>query len=129
MLAEVSFIIMQACVPILPCPPPCLPVLTCPPPPLPVPGDSPPVLPTVTVVKREEASRTVTLEWKPATDDHAIVGYRFYRDGKLLSTAKGSQLTRVRFYVPCGRHAFKVEAVDSIGQRTSRLLRVRRRCV
>jgi hypothetical protein len=85
-------------------------------------------LPEVKLVERKPQSPTATFEWKPATDDHAIVGYRFYRDGKLLSTAKGSKLTRVRFYVPCGRHAFKVEAVDSIGQRTSQLLRVRRSC-
>lgn len=128
MFAELTFVVMQTCVPILPCPPPCVPLLTCPPPPLPVPGDSPPVLPEVKPAARPPTSKTVVFEWKPATDDNAILGFRFYRDGKLRSTAKVADLTRVRFYVPCGRHAFKIEAVDSIGQRTSQLLRVRRRC-
>ena len=131
--AIVTVIILQLppppCIPGVTCPPPpCIPVLTCPPPPLPVPGDDPPKLPTAPVPSWEVGTAsTVVLKWEAATDDKGIAGYRIYRDGKLRGLA-GKKAVSVKIAMPCGRHSFKIEAVDTAGQRSSKACVVRRRC-
>jgi hypothetical protein len=69
----------------------------------------------------------VTIEWKGATDDNGIVGYRLYRDGKLRATT-GKNARRAQFQMPCGRHLFGVEAVDTAGQRTKKSIVLVRHC-
>jgi hypothetical protein len=70
----------------------------------------------------------VTLRWKAATDEEGIAGYRLYRDGKLRAIA-GKRARQATFQMPCGRHIFAIEAVDTKGQRSERRsIVLRRRC-
>ena len=122
----------------LPVPLPTLPPLP-PPPPLclepplppicitepPPPGDDPPKLPDAVTVTRE--GKEIVLRWKAATDDVGVWGYRIYRDGNLIQRkAKTARRAIVRF--PCGKHSFRVEAVDTVEQTASRSVHVRRPC-
>ena len=57
--------------------------------------------------------RGVTLLWKPAQDDHAIKGYRIYRDGKAIATVRNST-----WFVDAQAkeaHNYEVRAIDSAG--------------
>jgi len=108
----------DACLP-LPLPPICLPPM---PPPK---GDDPPKLPDELAASK--GGGYVVLTWKPATDDVGVWGYRIYRDGNLVAR-KAAGATRVRLRLPCGRHSFRVEVVDSTEQTASRSLTARRVC-
>lgn len=133
-----AFVIGQLPLPPLPPPPP-LPPLPPPPPaclepPLPPlclpnppapPGDDPPRLPDSVTAKRE--GKYVMLTWKPATDDRDVWGYRLYRDGNLVAR-KPETVHHAKLSLPCGRHGFRVEAVDTVQQTASRSAWARRPC-
>jgi len=113
-------------VPPLP-PPPCIPLIDpgCVPPVPAPPGDDPPVFPDTLTATKDDGY--IVLRWKPARDDITLAGYRFYRDGDYIGR-RGPTITHVRLRLPCGRHRFRVEAVDSADQPASRGVTIRRRC-
>jgi hypothetical protein len=106
------------CLPV-PIPLPCIPV---PPPPPPIVADKPPVFDGK--VKAEVTGRRVMVSWDPAKDE-GPVRYRVFRDGRGVRETAG---VSVRFWLPCGKHTIRVEAVDVIRQRDSRAVAVTRRC-
>jgi hypothetical protein len=111
--------------PPLPCVPlvdPDCPVVPGPPPP---PGDDPPRLRGP--VAASKADGWIAITWRPATDDRQLWGYRLYRDGNIVAR-RGAEATAARLRLPCGRHRYRVEAVDSAEQTDSRSLVARRRC-
>jgi len=113
--------------PPLPCLPDPIPILPCDPVPPPLPGDEPPKLAHPRVLPRARSSSRIVIVWTPATDDVGIAGYRLWRDGRLLGE-RGRRVTRASLAMPCGRHAFRLEAVDLAGQTDERRLRARRVC-
>jgi hypothetical protein len=113
--------------PIPPIPPiPCLPALdpSCPPLPAPPPTDEPPTLLPLKVVER--TATTLLVSWR-ASDDRGVEHYLVYRDGKFIVATSG-EVHHWRFKLLCGRHSYRVEALDAYAQRDSQRLIVRRRC-
>lgn len=123
LVAHVLALVLQ----ILP-PPPCLPVpipspIPCtPPPPLPI--DAIPRIGHVKVVR--PVPRLAEITWR-ASDDKGLSGFRVYRDGKLIGS-RGPKARSVRVFVPCGKHEFWVQAVDTSNQGSAVRLTVRRKC-
>ena len=135
MLALVAFVVVLAQLPPpsqlppLPPPPPvpCIPLVdpNCHTPPPPPPGDEPPVFAALVIAERGRL--TILVTWKPAIDDHGIHLYLVFRDGRFLD-AKPPDARRHRFRLLCGRHAYRVDAVDRYGQAATQRVHVRRRC-
>jgi hypothetical protein len=69
----------------------------------------------------------VRIEWTPARDDDGLLGYRLFRDGRYLR-AVPKAVVRVTLALPCGRHAYRIEAVDTANQDAAARVQVRRRC-
>jgi hypothetical protein len=72
------------------------------------------------------SGRVAVITWR-ASDDKGLVGFRIYHDGKLVG-ARGPKPRLVKVFVPCGKHEFWVQAVDTSNQGTAVRLTVRRRC-
>jgi hypothetical protein len=111
-------------------PPPCLPVPLPPPfppcsPPPASPGDAPPQISGLEVAKRHK--RMATLTWRYVSDDKGIVGFRIYRDNDLLGS-RGPAATKVKVFIPCGRHQVWVQVVDTANQAAAARITLSRRC-
>jgi hypothetical protein len=78
-------------------------------------------------VRARPAGNRVILRWQPASDDHAVAVYRIFRDGRPLGWV-GTHIHRVRVWLPCGTHIYRVQAVDSVGQTGSEQVIVNRKC-
>jgi hypothetical protein len=103
---------------------PPLPPICLPPEPIP-PSDDPPSFQGELSAARK--GRYVRLRWPLARDDVALAGYRIFRDGIYLGR-RGPLVLTVRLVIPCGRHRYRIEAVDSAGQTASLVVHSRRRC-
>jgi exo-poly-alpha-galacturonosidase len=69
-----------------------------------------------------EDGKSVTLTWDAATDNLGVAGYTVYKDGEKIgsvyTTTKDTSFT-VFGLTPAKKYNFKVEATDTIGNRTS----------
>jgi hypothetical protein len=70
---------------------------------------------------------TILVAWRAASDDHGIYLYLVFRDGRFLAD-KPPSARRHRFRLVCGRHAYRVEAIDRYGQAAGRKLTVKLVC-
>jgi hypothetical protein len=78
-------------------------------------------------VKVAKSGKYVTLDWPPGRDDILVWGYLIYRDGNVIAR-KPADVTKAKLVLPCGRHSYRVEVVDSAEQTASRSVRVSRPC-
>jgi hypothetical protein len=68
--------------------------------------------------------RTVLITWDPAKDE-GPVRYWLYRDGRNVGNTRA---LAARFLLPCGKHRYRVQAIDTRGQRDSLTITVTRHC-
>lgn len=110
--------------PPLPPPPPlCPPICLLPPEP---PPGVPDAAPTLELLEPRRDGDRIVLRWR-ARDDFALAGFRVYVDGWKVRILE-PRLRSVSLRFRCGRHSYRVEAIDSSLQRTSRSVSIRRRC-
>jgi chitodextrinase len=75
-----------------------------------------PSAPSRLVVERQ-ATGTLGIAWRAATDDVAVEGYAIYRDGVLVGVSSDPSATLTK--LGCGStHKIEVEAVDRTGKRS-----------
>lgn len=74
--------------------------------------------PTVTVPDLHGSSVVVT--WAPASDNIGVTGYGIYRDGTRIAQVNGTTLTYRDTGLAAGTYRYKVDAVDSAGNRSDR---------
>ena len=113
-------------------PPPCIPspITQCdgnpPAPPPPPPADLPPVFPQPLVVV-ERTKIELTVKWKKAIDDHRVTRYMFMRDKTILGW-RTPTTTKYTFKLKCGRHVYRVVAIDVYLQYGVNQLTLTRKC-
>ena len=64
--------------------------------------------------------KDVVISWEAATDDNAVTGYGVYRDGTKIAQLNGTALSFKDVGLAPGTYKYKVDAVDSAGNRSDR---------
>ena len=64
--------------------------------------------------------KDVVISWEAATDDNAVTGYGVYRDGTKIAQLNGTALSFKDVGLAPGTYKYKVDAVDSAGNRFDR---------
>ena len=83
--------------------------------------NDPPVFtgePTATVP--DIHGKDVVLSWEAASDNIGVTAYGIYRDGSRVATVSASTRTYRDVGLPAGTYKYKVDAVDSAGNRSDR---------
>ena len=64
--------------------------------------------------------KDIVVSWQAATDDTAVTGYGIYRDGTRIAQVSGTTLSFRDVGLAPGTYKYKVDAVDSAGNRSDR---------
>ena len=64
--------------------------------------------------------KVVVVSWAAATDNVGVTGYGIYRNGTRIAQVDGATLTFRDANLPAGTYTYKVDAVDSAGNRSQR---------
>jgi hypothetical protein len=64
--------------------------------------------------------KDVVITWQAATDDNGVTGYGVYRDGTKIAQLGGTVLSFRDVNLAPGTYKYKVDAVDSAGNRSDR---------
>ncbi len=64
--------------------------------------------------------KAVVVSWAAATDNVGVTGYGIYRNGTRIAQVDGTTLTYRDANLPAGTYTYKVDAVDSAGNRSPR---------
>ena len=77
--------------------------------------DTPPTAPGTPTVT-DVTDTTVDLSWAASTDDHAVTGYRVFRNGGQVATTSGTDTTYTDTgLTPSTTYSYTIQAVDGAG--------------
>lgn len=81
---------------------------------------SPPTWPGGSTLTATPLGSSVNLEWTPATDNFAVVGYRVFEDGSVVEDISASTLSaQVAPVTANAIHLFQVQAFDAAGNQST----------
>ncbi len=83
-------------------------------------AEAPVFVGTPTATVPDIHGKDVQITWQAATDNIGVTAYGIYRDGTRIATVGGSTLSYSDTALAAGTYRYKVDAVDSAGNRSDR---------